>query len=499
MTSLLLCTLLVVQMAMGTFDMVYHHELTERLAWRPRQKRELALHAARNFLYALLFAVLGLLETHGLYAALVAAVLAVEVVITLADFVEEDLSRKLPATERVAHALLALNYGAILVLIAPVLWAWAQADTAIVVADHGLWSLFMGLAAFAVSLFGVRDLAASLRSSHLAARPAGPLVASLPPRQTILVTGATGFIGRRLVEALSAAGHTSIVLTRDATKTSDLAPPFQVVTDLDQIAGDTRIDAVVNLAGEPVAGGLWTAARRKAIVGSRVRTTDAVIALIERLDTRPRVLVGASAIGWYGLSADEVLTEGSPPNACFSHDVCAAAEAETLRAEACGVRVVLLRIGLVLGIEGGMLSRLLTPFEFGLGGPIGSGRQWMSWIARDDLIRLIAHAVAQPTLSGPVNATAPQPVTNRAFSKALGRALHRPALLRVPAMPLRLVGGDFARELLLGGQRVVPAKALASGFAFRHETIDDALAAILGVPAKKHKPAPLATSRLKLY
>ena len=173
------------------------------------------------------------------------------------------------------------------------------------------------------------------------------------------------------------------------------------------------------------------------------------------------MLVSGSAIGWYGLWQDETLTEFDGGKRCFTHRVCDAWEREARKAQRLGVRVVRLRIGLVLGIDGGMLSRLLIPFEFGLGGPFGSGRQWMSWIERDDLVRLIAHVIATPSLTGPVNATAPTPVTNAEFARALGRALRRPALLRMPAAILHHLGGAFADELLLGGQRVIPDKAQA--------------------------------------
>jgi uncharacterized protein (TIGR01777 family) len=225
---------------------------------------------------------------------------------------------------------------------------------------------------------------------------------------------------------------------------------------------------------------LWTRRKRRRILASRLRITRHVVRLIARLERRPAVLISGSAIGWYGLWQDEVLTEFDGGKRCFSHRVCEAWERATKRAERLGTRVVRLRIGLVLGIEGGMLAQLLLPFEFGLGGPIGSGRQWMSWIERDDLIRLIAHAIATPRLTGPVNATAPTPVTNAAFAADLARALHRPALLRMPAWLLRLVAGDLAKELLIGGQRVIPDKADVSGFVFRHVTLASALAAMLG-------------------
>jgi len=241
--------------------------------------------------------------------------------------------------------------------------------------------------------------------------PARPhaLVQSLAGRQRLLVTGATGFIGRRLVEALTAAGHDVTVLTRNSRKTEMLRPPFRVITSLDQIASDTAINGIINLAGEPIAEGLWTRARRRRILRSRVRVTRDIVRLIARLDKRPEVLISGSAIGWYGLWQDEALTEFDGGKSCFTHRVCDAWERAALRARSLGVRVVLLRIGLVLGTEGGLLSRLLTPFEYGLGGPIGCGTQWMSWIERDDLVRLIAHILATPHLGGPVNATAPQP------------------------------------------------------------------------------------------
>ena len=201
--------------------------------------------------------------------------------------------------------------------------------------------------------------------------------------------------------------------------------------------------------------------------------------LIARLERKPAVLVSGSAIGWYGLWQDQVLTESAKSHACFSHELCDAWEKAARPAEAHGVRVVYLRIGLVLGTDGGFIARMLTPFEFGLGGPIGSGKQWMSWIERDDLVRLIAHVIAKPDLAGPINATAPIPVTNTKFTEELGRRLRRPAIFRVPAALLRRLGGDFADELLLGGQRVLPNKALSNGFVFRHETLRSAFEAIL--------------------
>lgn len=475
----LLWTLIAIQIAMGVFDTFYHHEFTERLAWRPAQRYELQLHGLRNCLYALLFLVLGWWEVHGLLALLIIAVLVIEVVITLMDFVEEDLSRKLPASERINHTLLAINYGAILMLLMPVLVGWAMQPTGVRSAYTGWLSIIAAAAAVGAALCGMRDFAAARRLGRMTSTPAKTLVEKLPGRQAVLVTGATGFIGSRLVAALAGGGHQVIALVRNPAKAEMFAPPITVITSLDQLPSDTSIDAIVNLAGEPIGNGLWTMEKRKRILESRIGMTGDVVGLIARLERKPAVLVSGSAIGWYGLWQDQVLTESAKSHACFSHELCEAWEQAARPAGEYGVRVVNLRIGLVIGTEGGFITRLLTPFEFGLGGPIGSGRQWMSWIERDDLVRLIAHVIARSDLAGPINATAPIPVTNAKFTEELGRRLHRPAVFRIPAGLLRRFGGDFANELLLGGQRVLPNKALSNGFVFRHETLRSAFEAIL--------------------
>jgi uncharacterized protein (TIGR01777 family) len=474
----LLWTLIAIQIVMGVFDTFYHHEFTERLAWRPSQRFELRLHGLRNMLYAFLFLILGWLEVHGLLAMIIIAVLVAEIVITLMDFVEEDLSRKLPPSERVNHTLLAINYGAILVLLLPVLIGWALQPTGIKLAYAGIISIAAAASAVGAALCGVRDFAAEQRLKRMRMPPAGELVAALPPRQTVLVTGATGFIGSRLVAGLSAAGHQVIALVRSPAR-AELPAPVTVITSLDQIGGDTAIDAIVNLAGEPIGNGLWTEAKRREIIASRVDMTRGIVKLMARLTRKPAVLISGSAIGWYGLWQDQALTESAKSHPCFSHALCEAWEGAAQPAEELGVRVVCLRIGLVLGTEGGLITRMLTPFEFGLGGPLGTGRQWMSWIERDDLVRLIAHVIATPDLAGPVNATAPLPVTNDKFTRELGRRLHRPTLFRIPDGVLRKLGGDFANELLLGGQRVLPYKALSNGFKFRYESLRSAFEAIL--------------------
>jgi uncharacterized protein (TIGR01777 family) len=477
--------LLLLQVAMGAFDTLYHHELTLRLPWQPGQATELRLHGARNLIYALVFLALGWTEPHGAAAMILIAALTVEMGITLWDFVEEDRVRALPATERVTHTLLTLNYGALLAMLAPALIGWAALPNAVFLRGYGIVSILLTIAAAGVAVSGVRDLFAATRNERLGDGPAAELVSALPGRQAVLVTGGTGFVGTRLVAALVEAGHDVTVLTRNAKHALSLATPVRIVTDLATLPNDFRCDIAINLAGEPIAAGRWTMPRRRRIVDSRLSVTHAVGAFFDRLDQRPAVLISGSAIGFYGIDDDTVLDETVARGRGFAADVCAAWEAAAMRIADPATRVVLLRTGLVLGSSGGMLGGLLPIFEFGLGGPIGSGRQMTSWIHRDDLIRLIATAAADPEIHGPLNATAPNPVSNRMFGKAIGHALGRPAILPLPALPLRLMLGDLAEELMLGGQKVLPVKAVFHGFRFRYPRIDDALGAIVGRPEVK--------------
>jgi hypothetical protein len=479
MTSPLLWTLVAIQIAMGGFDVVFHHEITERLAWRRSAAHELRLHAVRNLFYALLFAAFAWLKPTGLLAVLLIVIMAAEIVITLADFVEEDMTRKLPATERVLHTLLAINYGAIIALAGPEIVAWASLPSGLERVDYGWGSVLLTGAAVGVALFGLRDLATSRRAAAFVPPCPVPLADTLPgPRRRVLVTGGTGFIGRALVEALTAAGHEVTVLTRDVGRADGLATPVRLVKRLDDIRRTDRIDAVVDLAGEPVAGGPWTLRRRQAVVASRLRTLNAVGRLVERLDVKPAVVIKASAVGFYGVRGDDLLTEadGAGARREFAVRSCRIVErAARDLGRRHGVRTVALRIGLVLGREGGLLGRLLPVFDLGLGGRTGAGQQWMSWISLDDVVRLIGFAIAEPSVEGAVNGTAPVPVRNRDFARALGRVLRRPAILPLPALPLEWVLGDFARELLTGGQRVVPAKATACGFRFLDADLETAL------------------------
>jgi uncharacterized protein len=480
MDNPVLWTMISIQVFMGAFDTLVHHEGSERLAWRASQKTELRLHGVRNFFYAVIFLCFGWLEPHGVFTVMLAVILTVEVLITLWDFVEEDMTRKLPWTERINHTLLALNYGAILALAAPYLWQWSFLPSALIPVSYGWWSVMATLAALGVGIFSARDMLAAARSDRLDRGNPADLVAGLPPRQHILITGGTGFIGQRLVQALVDANHFVTVLTRDPRNAEELPHPVRVIKNLDQVHNEYRIDAIVNLAGDPVANGLWTAKKRARIINSRVDMTEALHTLIKRLDRKPKCLINGSAIGWYGLRGDEVLTEDATSAPAFVHDVCDKWEQSAMKIAKENVRVVILRTGLVLGVDGGMLARLLTPFEFGGGGVMGSGQQWMSWIEHDDMVRVIARSIADDTIQGFVNAVAPEPVRNVEFTFALAQVLHRPAVLRFPAWLLSGGLGDMGRETMLGGQRVVPSKLMKHGFVFRHPELAPMLREITG-------------------
>ena len=481
-TSLMLMNL---QGAMGAFDTLYHHEFTERLTWHRSAARELRIHGVRNFLYAYILLGLAWAEWRGLWVAALILVLFAEIALTLADFIIEDRTRDLPPSERVTHTLLAVNYGAILAFLAPTLMAWAHGANAVVPASHGLLSWTLTLFGFGVLLWGARDLtrAQALRRPALAAPS---LAGILPGRQSILVAGGTGFIGARLCECLAEAGHSVTVLTRDPRKARKFRVPLTVIDNLRTLGRDTPFDAIIHLAGEPVAGGRWTEKRRRNIRDSRVAIADEILRFMRRARRKPSVFICGSAVGYYGIDEAHEFTEDSPAAASgaasFAHQSCAAVEAAARRAEEYGVRVCLLRTGFVLGAGGGALGQMMLPFELGLGGRIGSGRQWMSWIHLDDIVGLIIHAIAMDSVEGPLNATAPHPVRNAEFTRALGHALHRPTFLCVPAPLLRLALGQMAEELLLGGQKVLPKKAEETGYQFLYPRIEQALAAVVALP-----------------
>jgi uncharacterized protein (TIGR01777 family) len=298
----------------------------------------------------------------------------------------------------------------------------------------------------------------------------------------VAVTGSSGLIGSALCRALSARGHTVRRVVRRTAQTGEIR--WDPATGTIEAGAFTVIDAVVHLAGAGIGDRRWTPARKEELVSSRVQGTALLARTIAAVEPAPSVLVSASAVGIYGDRGDEVLTESSALGSDFLADLCQQWEAGTGPAAEAGVRVVHLRSGIVLSPHGGVLGRQLPLFRMGLGGRLGNGRQWTSWISIDDEVRAILFALERETLAGPVNATAPAPVTNAEYSAALGRALHRPAVLAVPPVALRAVlGSQLVDEALLASQRVEPAALSAAGFTFDHPEVGEALRALLRAPA----------------
>ncbi len=298
----------------------------------------------------------------------------------------------------------------------------------------------------------------------------------------IIVSGSHGFIGAALVDSLAAAGHTVSRLSRSRPQPGvqrDAEIYWNPETAYVDTAGLEGKDAVIHLAGESIAE-RWTPKKKSRILQSRVRGTRLLAEALAHLSQPPPVLVSASAIGYYGDRGEEVLTEESAPGGGFLGQVVREWEAATEPASKGGLRVVCLRIGVVLGAGGGALAKMLPPFRLGLGGVVGSGKQSMSWIALDDLVGVVQHVLTAGNLQGPVNAVAPNPVSNHEFTKTLGKVLSRPALFPLPAFAVRLLFGEMGKELLLGSQRVEPVRLQASGYRFRHPELEGALRSVLG-------------------
>jgi len=314
-------------------------------------------------------------------------------------------------------------------------------------------------------------------------------VSDAETRLRVAVAGASGLIGAALCDFLETGGCTVLKLVRrPALSGSEIA--WDPETDSIDAAALASAAALVHLGGVNIAAGRWTARRKAAIRDSRVNSTRLLSRTLAQPGPRPRTFVCASAIGYYGDRGDEELTEESPPGAGFLPDLCQEWEAATEPARQAGVRVVNLRIGIVLTAGGGALRRMLPAFRRGLGGVVGSGRQYMSWIALHDLVRAIAFVLRNGSLHGAVNATAPHPVTNRQFTQTLGRVLGRPTCLPLPAPLVRLLLGEMGAALLLAGARVLPTRLLRAGFVFAHPHLEEALRAALAAPAGREEQAP---------
>lgn len=299
----------------------------------------------------------------------------------------------------------------------------------------------------------------------------------------ILVTGSSGLVGTALVSALARAGHTVCRLVRPRSAAGE-GPKEGFAVAWNPATGElggagVGADAVVNLAGASIAGGRWTAERKALLGASRIDTTRALVGALAKMNARPSVLVSASAIGIYGDRGDEALAEESKPGTGFLADLAKEWEAEALKAEALGIRVVLARFGIILAREGGALAKMLTPFKLGAGGRLGSGKQWMSWVTLGDVVAVLQFAMENASVRGAINVVSPQPLQNFEFTKILAKAVHRPAFFPAPAFALRLALGEMADALLLSSQRLTPQRLQQLGYRFLRADLSSALAAVL--------------------
>lgn len=482
-THVLALQLMAAQGCLGAFDTLYHHELTEALPQHRTAQRELRIHALRAVIYGVLFIGLSAWEWHGVWAAVLIGLFFVEIILTLWDFVVEDQSRLLPATERVTHTILAINGGAFIMLLLLNAPAWLAKPTALHWQPHGGLSIFLFLCGIGVGLSGVRDALAAWRFARRRSTASSlPIHFGDKPEQ-VLVTGATGFIGQELVRALLADGHQVTVLTRTPRRAAWLFDGrVQCIASMADLPRSRRVDVIVNLAGARILGWRWTAARRAVLRRSRIGLTESLAAWIASAEHKPRLLLSTSAIGYYGIQPcgdDNLLSEDKPPQAIFMSQLCQDWEHAASAAVASGVQVVCMRLGLVFG-EQGSLPMMLLPFKLGLGGKVGRGNQWLSWIHVQDVLRGMAHLwragsdSSTPCKPLAVNFTAPESVTQEEFSRTVAHVLRRPCLLPVPAWPMRLLLGEQA-DLLLEGQRVSPSRLQESGFEFRYPELQAAL------------------------
>ena len=298
-------------------------------------------------------------------------------------------------------------------------------------------------------------------------------------KRSVLITGATGFIGKELCRALKEKGYDMIILTRNPEKARERLSGiteierWNTLTEFPPVQTIGKSQAVIHLAGENISG-RWNEDKKRLIRESRILSTQSIVKAMKEAKTRPELFISASAIGYYGDRGDAFLTEDSTPGKGFLTDICKGWEEEAKKAEQLGVRVVRLRIGIVLGPDGGALKEMLFPFKLGLGGALGNGKQWMAWIHREDLIGIILHILQNKDIKGPVNGTAPEPVQNREFSKTLGHVLRRPVVFSVPTFVLKLLFGEFA-EFLLYSERVLPERIEEANYLFRYRTLEPAL------------------------
>ncbi len=470
-------SLLILQGLMGAFDTLYHHELKLNLPWRKSASKELFIHAIRNFFYIIVFFSLAWTEWRGAYVWLFIALLIAEVGLTLWDFVVEDNTRILPSTERITHTLLALNYGLILAFLAPTLLSWGSYSTEFSFTSHGGYSWIITLFAIGVLVWSIRDGLAHFRLQKFAENKEFSAALNLnEPGQCILISGGSGYIGSQLAQRLIDEGHDVSIVTRSIHKSAiHFSGKIRLIDDLKNINATENIDVIINLTGASIAGGFWTDKYKLELKSSRIKATRNLVSLCERLETKPKLVISASAVGYYGNQGDHICDETQDGDDSFSHELCLAWETEAEKFEALDIRLCILRLGVVFGINGGPLAKMIFPFEFGIGGILGDGKQWFSWVHLEDVFRSIAFCINKTDLSGRFNITAPDPVRNKVLTAAIGKALKRPTLLPMPVKAIKTLFGKMGEEIFLFSIRASSDKIQLEGFEFNYTEIEETL------------------------
>ncbi|HED35444.1 MAG TPA: TIGR01777 family protein [Gammaproteobacteria bacterium] len=484
-THLLALELMAAQGVLGAFDTLYHHEITEALPQRSTARLELSIHSIRALIYSVMFIGLSAWQWNGVWALVLLGLFGIEIILTLWDFVIEDKTRLLPATERITHTVLAINGGAFIALLAINAPAWMAEPNGLVWEPYGFLSFFLFLCGIGVGLSGMRDGFAAYHIGKNARRDKQlEPVSFSEATENVLVTGATGFIGQKLVAALLADGQQVTVLTRNLKNAAWMFDgQVRCISKMTDLPAEQKIDVIINLAGARILGWRWSKKRKRVLCDSRIGLTEKIVKWIADAQHKPRLLISASAIGYYGIQQqgdDNVLTEDSPSSSIFMSQLCQDWEAAAQAAGEYGVSVKCMRFGLVLGHQGA-LPMMMLPIKLGLGGPLGSGKQWFSWIHVHDLLRGIAHLWQPDTRSNVeqvacevYNFTAPEAVRQKQFSEIAAQVIHRPCGFSTPGEPMRFALGEQS-DLLLEGQRVEPARLQAQGFTFTYPDVRAAL------------------------
>ena len=473
--------LVMLQALILLLNTMFHHELALGLPWSPSAFQELKLYAIRHALYCIIVLAVAWTQWHGIYVIAFMGLVLADVLLALRIMLALAVQRVPSGTERIVNSLILFNDGLILAMLLPKVSAWWYLPRDIIFTSYGAYSWLLSVFAFAFAFWAVRNQLALLRFSRQLDTVPIEDMNLVQPNQCILITGGSGFIGRHLAQQLIEQGHRVIIYTRSIPNAAiHFSGKVCLLDDLDTINAQEKIDVLINLAGASIAGGRWNTDYKQQILQSRVNTTKDLYHLCERLEQKPKLLLNASAVGYYGHQGDHICDETQDGDDSFSHQLCYTWEQEADQFTQLGIRVCLLRLGVVLGLNGGPLAKLLFPFELFLGGRLGDGSQWFSWVHLTDVLRSIVYCINKESLNGAYNVTAPDPVRNRVLTEVIGKALRRPTLITLPDKVIKKLLGQLGEELFLFSIRATSDKIQLEGFEFKYPRIETALANLLG-------------------